>query len=95
MIVWDAILTRGSKIEEPSKAGANGELLATAPVIARWLGIFGKAVYDLAKAGILVRFNREQFLLEESVRRYCDHLRGASRRQEPDEDLEMLDERST
>jgi hypothetical protein len=48
-------------------------------VLARWLGISGKAVYELAKAGVLVRVSRDQFLLEESVRRYCEHIRqGAS-----------------
>jgi len=47
-------------------------------VLARWLGISGKAVYELAKAGILVRVSRDQFYLEESVRRYCEHLRQAA-----------------
>ncbi len=57
----------------------NGELIATAPVLARWLGVNGKAVYDLAKAGVLVRRSRDQFLLEESVRRYCDYIRKLSK----------------
>lgn len=56
----------------------NGDLVATAPVLARWLGVNGKAVYDLAKAGVLVRRSRDQFLLEQSVRRYCDYIRKAS-----------------
>jgi hypothetical protein len=56
-------------------SGDGGKLLASGPVLARWLGISGKAVYDLAKAGILVRVGRDQFLLEESIRRYCDHIR--------------------
>jgi hypothetical protein len=34
-----------------------------------------RAVYDLAKAGVLVRVSRGQFLLEESGRRYCQHIR--------------------
>jgi hypothetical protein len=42
--------------------------------LARWLGLSGKEVYDLAKAGILVRAGRS-YRLEESVRRYCDYLR--------------------
>ena len=41
---------------------------------ARWLGLSGKEVYDLAKADILVRVGRS-YRLEESVRRYCDYLR--------------------
>lgn len=56
--------------------GPNGELIATGPVIARWLGLSGKAVYDLAKSGVLVRLGRNSFLVEESVRRYCDHIRA-------------------
>jgi len=58
--------------------GAGGPL-ATSSVLARWLGISGKAVYDLAKAGILVRVSRNQFSLEESVRRYCEHVRESHR----------------
>ena len=56
-------------------SGACNQPVATAPVLARWLGISGKAVYDLAKAGVLVRVSRDHFLLEESVRRYCEHIR--------------------
>jgi hypothetical protein len=55
------------QIKRPHVDGDAGALMATGPVLPRWLGISGKAVYDLAKAGILVRVNREQFSLEESV----------------------------
>jgi biotin operon repressor len=48
--------------------------LVSGEEIARWLGLSGKEIYDLAKAGILVRVGRA-YRLEESVRRYCDHLR--------------------
>jgi hypothetical protein len=44
--------------------------------LARWLGLSGKEIYDLAKAGILVRVGRP-YRLEESVRRYCKHSRRA------------------
>jgi hypothetical protein len=64
--------------------GRNDEPVATAPVLARWLGISGKAVYDLAKAGILVRVSRDQFLLEESVGRYCDHIRRTTSQTDSD-----------
>ena len=60
-----------------SKGAPTSEPVATAPVLARWLGISGKGVYDLAKAGVLVHVSRDQFLLEESVRRYCEHIRRA------------------
>ena len=61
----------------PTAGGLNGPI-ATAPVLARWLGISGKAIDELAKAGVLVRVNRDHFLLEESVRRYCEHIRQAA-----------------
>jgi len=63
-----------SNDHQPSSNGGSN-LLASGPALARWLGISGKAVYDLAKAGILVRASRDQFSLEESVRRYCEHIR--------------------
>ena len=50
----------------------------SAPVLARWLGLSGKAVYDLAKAGILVRAGGGLYKLEQSVTRYCEYLRRAA-----------------
>jgi hypothetical protein len=47
----------------------------TAPVLARWLGISGKEVYELAKAGVIVKVGRDLYALEPSVRGYCEHLR--------------------
>ena len=64
-----------------SETSSDG-LLASGPVLARWLGISGKAVYDLAKAGILVRVGRDQFSLEQSVRRYCEHIRETAARRD-------------
>lgn len=62
--------------DAPTAGGSNEPAaIATAPVLARWLGISGKVVYELAKAGVLVRVSRDHFLLEESVRRYCNHVR--------------------
>jgi hypothetical protein len=51
--------------------------LVSGEELARWLGLNGKEIYDLGKAGILVRVKRA-YQLEESVRRYCDHLRRGS-----------------
>jgi biotin operon repressor len=48
--------------------------LVSGEELARWLGLSGKEIYDLAKAGILVRVGRA-YRLEQSVRRYCEHLR--------------------
>jgi hypothetical protein len=50
--------------------------LVSGEELARWLGLSGKQVYDLAKSGILVRAGRA-YQLEESVRRYCEYLRSA------------------
>jgi hypothetical protein len=43
--------------------------------VAFWLGVTPKVVYDLAKAGVIERGPARLFPLEESVRRYCAHLR--------------------
>jgi hypothetical protein len=65
--------------ESKHRQSAN-ELLVTAPELSRWLGVPGKTVYELAKAGIAVHATREEFLLEESVRRYCEPIRRMAAR---------------
>jgi hypothetical protein len=47
----------------------------SANTLARCLGVSPKVVYDLAKAGIIERSVGRVFSLEDSVRRYCEHLR--------------------
>jgi hypothetical protein len=55
----------------------SGELPAVdAATLARLFGVTPKEVYDLCKTGIIVRGAGRLFALEESVRRYCEHLRG-------------------
>ena len=49
--------------------------LATAPVLARWLGVTDHTVREMAKAGIVVRVKRGLYRLEESVRRAFEHVR--------------------
>jgi hypothetical protein len=49
--------------------------------LARWLGVSGKAVYDLGRVGVLVRVAGGMYRLEESVRGYCEHLRQAAAQQ--------------
>ena len=75
------------------------DLVASGPVLARWLGISGKAVYDLAKAGILVRISRDQFSLEESVRHYCEHIRRTASQHNGDagggQDINGTDDRTS
>ena len=73
--IQSRIMSGPSKTQGDPSSAPNGELIVSAPVLARWLGFTGKAVYDLAKIGVLVRFRRDDFPLEKSVRRYCDHIR--------------------
>jgi len=47
----------------------------SAQTLARWLGVSPKVVYDLTKAGIIEHGAGRLYQLEESVRRYCDHIR--------------------
>jgi hypothetical protein len=44
--------------------------------LARHLGVTPKQIYDLVKAGIIERGAGRTFALEDSVRRYCEWLRG-------------------
>ena len=46
-----------------------------AATLARLLGVPPKEIYDLAKAGVIERGAGRTFALEDSVRRYCDHMR--------------------
>jgi hypothetical protein len=43
--------------------------------LASCFGVSPKVIYDLAKAGIIERSSARFFPLEDSVRRYCEHLR--------------------
>jgi hypothetical protein len=47
-----------------------------AATLARLLGVPPKEIYDLAKAGVIERGAGRTFALEDSVRKYCEHLRG-------------------
>ena len=56
----------------------NGQELPAvdAAMLARILGLPPKEVYDLAKAGVIERGAGRLFEVEDSVRKYCEHLRG-------------------
>jgi hypothetical protein len=47
-----------------------------ANALAQMLGVTPKEVYDLTKAGVIERGLGRLYSVEQSVRRYCDHLRG-------------------
>jgi len=78
--VLEVIYMASESKDQPASINGGAQLV-TGPVLARWLGISGKAVYDLAKSGVLARITRDQFSLEESVRRYCEHLRQSASQQ--------------
>ena len=46
-----------------------------ANALARCLGVSPKQIYDLAKAGVIERGEGRTFEVEDSVRKYCEHLR--------------------
>ena len=46
-----------------------------ANALAAMLGLSPKAIYDLTKAGVIERGLGRLYAVEDSVRRYCDHLR--------------------
>jgi hypothetical protein len=47
----------------------------SANTLARCLGVTPKIIYDLMKEGVIERGSGRLFQLEDSVRRYCGHLR--------------------
>jgi hypothetical protein len=47
----------------------------SANTLARCLGVTPKVVYDLAKVGVIERGAGRLFPLEDSVHRYCEHIR--------------------
>ena len=66
----------------PTTNGETSLPPVSANTLARCLGVTPKVVYDLARAGIIERSAGRLYPLEDSVRRYCDHLR---RQQSPAE----------
>ena len=67
-----------------------GSPTVTAPTLARWLGIAGKYVYELAKAGVLVRAGRGMYRTRGSVRGYCEHIRRTATQRGAEGSLEAI-----
>jgi len=61
--------------QEQSPKGEPPLPAVSANTLARCLGVTPKVVYDLAKVGIIERGAGRLYPLEDSVRRYCDHIR--------------------
>jgi hypothetical protein len=66
--MWTAATSQHPDGEKPLQA-------VSAQTLARWLGMSPKVVYDLTKAGVLEHGAGRLYPLEDSVRRYCDHIR--------------------
>ena len=62
--------------EEENQSNGEPQLPAvSANTLTRCLGVTPKVIYDLAKEGVIERGSGRLFQLEDSVRRYCEHLR--------------------
>jgi hypothetical protein len=64
--------------DEEENQSNNGEASlppVSANTLARCLGVSPKIIYDLTKEGVIERGSGRLFQLEDSVRRYCEHLR--------------------
>jgi hypothetical protein len=64
-----------NRIEEKHTNGEAPLPAVSSNTLARCFGVSPKIIYDLAKAGIIERSSARLFPLEDSVRRYCEHLR--------------------
>jgi hypothetical protein len=69
------MIARAGDKEENYSDGESPLPAVSANTLARCLGVPPKVIYDLAKAGIIERGSSRLFELEDSVRRYCQHLR--------------------
>ena len=49
--------------------------IVSTATLAGYFGVTARTIENLASSGVLVRIERGQFNLKDSVRRYCDHMR--------------------
>lgn len=69
--------------------------IATTKELAELLGISQQKIRDLEKRGLVRKLKRNQFDVSESVRVYCEHLRGvASGRGNEEQVVSLADERA-
>jgi hypothetical protein len=61
--------------EEDQSDGEPPLPAVSANALARCFGVTPKVIYDLTKEGVIERGSGRLFQLEDSVRRYCEHLR--------------------
>jgi hypothetical protein len=60
-------------------------LTVSGAVLARVLGVSGKVIYELDKSGVIERATRGNYVLESSVRGYCDHIRRSLTNSKPEQ----------
>ena len=73
-----AELPMKARDQDKEENQSNGEAplpAVSANTLARCLGVTPKIIYDLTKEGVIERGSGRLFQLEDSVRRYCEHLR--------------------
>src|SRR5262249_16966490 len=73
-----AELPMKARHQDKEEDESNGEAplpAVSANTLARCLGVTPKIIYDLTKEGVIERGSGRLFQLEDSVRRYCEHLR--------------------
>src|SRR5215813_13449002 len=73
-----AELSMKARDQDKEENQSNGEAplpAVSANTLARCLGVTPKIIYDLTKEGVIERGSGRLFQLEDSVRRYCEHLR--------------------
>src|SRR5262249_54705792 len=73
-----AELPMKARDQDKEENQSNGEAplpAVSANALARCLGVTPKIIYDLMKEGVIERGSGRLFQLEDSVRRYCEHLR--------------------
>ena len=65
-----------TKRQRPASS-EGGDTIVTTSVLAGWLGVNARTVGKLVERGVLDRAGRGRFRLQESVRRYIEHLRAS------------------
>jgi hypothetical protein len=59
-------------------------LTVSGAVLARLLGVSGKVIYELDKSGVIQRATRGSYVLDSSVRGYCEYIRRSLTNSNPE-----------
>jgi hypothetical protein len=72
------ILIRGMDEKTKTTSAPNDPLIGltvSGATLARLLGVSGKTIYELDKSNVIKRATKGNYVLESSVRGYCEHIR--------------------